>query len=235
MPYLSWITDAELEREVSSLLSIAKDAQRTSREQFGKNVIDPFAAVFEMSGFEVDFDSWVKSETSRQAQKTLQNHIGDFHQNILGYSNSWKNMKVGNVIDLLSEENKIIAEVKNKYNTVSGGKLSDLYYSLDGLISPKSSIYKGFTAFYVAIIPKKGERYNKVFTPSNKDKGEKCPTNECIREIDGASFYSLVTGFENALEDLFDILPEVINNISEGQYQVANKSKLKDFYNSAYK
>jgi uncharacterized protein (UPF0335 family) len=73
-----------------------------------------------MSGFEIDFDSWVKNETTRQSQKTLQNHIGDFHQNILGYSKDWKNMKVGNVIDLVSEKNMIISEIKNKYNTISG-------------------------------------------------------------------------------------------------------------------
>ncbi len=97
-------------------------------------------------------------------------------------------MKVGKVIDLVSEENKTIAEVKNKFNTISGGKLSDLYYSLDKLISPKSSIYKGFTAFYVAVIPKNGIRFNRPFTPSDKDKGAKCPLNENIREIDGASF-----------------------------------------------
>ena len=203
--------------------------------EFGKNVIDPFAALFEMSGFEIDYDTWLKSETTRQAQKTLQNHIGDFHQNILGYSKGWTNMKVGNVIDLVSENNKAIAEIKNKYNTISGGKLSDLYYSLDKLVSPKSSIYKGYTAYYVAVIPKKGERFNKPFTPSDKDKGEKCPVNEHIREIDGASFYSLVTGSESALEDLFDVLPEVIMVCSEGKYQIKDKKKLKGFFNSAYK
>jgi hypothetical protein len=188
-----------------------------------------------MSGFEIDHDTWLKSETTRQAQKTLQNHIGDFHQNILGYSKGWTNKGVGNIIDLLSEQNKIIAEIKNKYNTISGGKLSDLYYSLDKQVSPKSSIYKGYTAYYVAIIPKKGERYNKPFTPSDKEKGEKCPQNEHIREIDGASFYSLVTGSESALEDLFDVLPEVINVCSEGKYQITDKKKLKEFFNLAYK
>jgi len=235
MPWLSWIDDSDLKSEVSLLLSIAKDAQKTSVDEFGKNVIDPFAAIFEMSGFEIGYETWFKSETTRQAQKTLQNHIGDFHQNILGYSKGWTNMKVGNVIDLISKKNKVIAEVKNKYNTISGGKLSDLYYSLDGLVSPKSSIYKGYTAYYVAIIPKKGERYNKPFTPSDRDKGERCPTNEHIREIDGASFYSLVTVSENALEDLFDVLPDIIKVCSGGKYQVKDKSKLKDFFNSAFK
>jgi hypothetical protein len=235
MSWLPWIEDSNLKTEVYSLLSIAKDAQIAAVDEFGKNVIDPFAAIFEMSGFDIDFNSWKISETTRQAQKTLQNHIGDFHQNILGYSIGWTNMKVGNVIDLLSESDKIIAEVKNKYNTISGGKLSDLYHSIDGLISPKSSIYKGFTAYYVAVIPKKSERYNKPFTPSDKDKGEKCPANEHIREIDGASFYSLVTGSDTALEDLFDVLPDVIYICSKGKYQVKESAKLKDFFNLAFK
>jgi len=235
MPFLKWISDTELKNEVAHLLSIAKNAQKAAVDTFGKNVIDPFSAIFEMSGFEIDHNAWLKSETTRQAQKTLQNHIGDFHQNILGYSGGWTNMKVGNVIDLVSEKNKAIAEIKNKYNTVSGGKLSDLYYSLDKLISPKSSIYKGYTAYYVAIIPKNGKRYNKPFIPSDKDKGEKCPKNEHIREIDGASFYGLVTGFDYALEDLFDVLPAVIEICSDSKYQIKDKVKLKKFFNFAFK
>ncbi|MDD4190987.1 MAG: Eco47II family restriction endonuclease [Mangrovibacterium sp.] len=121
MPYLKWISDSDLKNEVKQLLSIAKGAKGVAVKDFGKNVIDPFAALFEMSGFEIEYDPWIKSENTRQAQKSLQNHIGDFHQNILGYSKGWTNMKVGNVIGLVSEENKTIAEVKNKYNTISGG------------------------------------------------------------------------------------------------------------------
>jgi hypothetical protein len=234
MPRLDWIDDEELEIQVSQLLSIAKAAQENANEDFGKNVIDPFSAIFEMSGFGIDYETWLKSETTRQAQKTLQNHIGDFHQNILGYSKGWIDMKVGSVVDLVSTENKIIAEVKNKYNTISGGKLSDLYTSLEGLISPKSSIYKGYTAYYVTIIPKSHKRFNIPFTPSIKEKGERCPVNENIRQIDGASFYSLVTGTDEALESLFDVLPEVILKCSNGKYIVNNIEKLKSFFNVAF-
>lgn len=234
MPRLTWIDDENLYEEVRLLLRIASESRVEAEEKFGKNVIDPFSAIFEISGFEVDYSKWIENETTRQAQKTLQNHIGDFHQNILGYSNDWENMKVGNVIDLFSAKNKIIAEIKNKYNTISGGKLSDLYYSLDDLVSPKASKYKGFTAYYVAVIPKKRERYNKPFTPSDKGKGAKCPLNENIREIDGASFYSLVTGEENALENLFDVLPDVIHECSGGRYEIKDRDKLKAFFNSAF-
>ncbi|TRZ66254.1 Eco47II family restriction endonuclease [bacterium] len=234
MSKLKWIDDANLYAEVKQLLSIAKEAKNTAVSEFGKNVIDPFSAIFEMSGFEIDYETWFKSETTRQAQKTLQNHVGDFHQNILGFSKGWENKKVGHVIDLASADKKIIAEIKNKYNTISGGKLSDLYISLDNLVSPKNSIYKGYTAYYVAIVPKKTTRYDNPFTPSNKEKGEKCPMNGNIREVDGASFYTLVTGDDNALEDLFDILPDVIYECSEGRYKIKDKEKLKAFFKLAY-
>jgi hypothetical protein len=235
MAYLSWISDENLKYEVTLLLTIAREAQMAASTEFGKNVIDPFAALFEMAGFGIVMDSWLQNETTRQAQKTLQNHIGNFHQNILGYSKEWENLKVGSIADLVSTTNKTLAEVKNKYNTISGGKLSDLYYSLDKLISPKASKYNGYTAYYVAIIPKSGKRYNKPFTPSDKEKGKRCPINENVREIDGASFYSLVTGSDSALEDLFDILPKVISDSTEGRYKLMDNAKLKNFFDQAFK
>lgn len=234
MPYLTWISDENLIHEVSLLLKTARSAQNSAKKDFGKNVIDPFSALFEMSGFEMDYKSWLTSESARQAQKTLQNHVGEFHQNILGYSPGWINMKVGNVIDLVSNENKIIAEIKNKHNTVTGGKLSDLYSSLNNLVMPKASVYKGYTAYYVTIIPKRPERFNKCFTPSDKAQGAKCAENEAIRIIDGASFYSLATGVNNALEQLFEVLPEIINKCSSGSYTFNDKEKLKEFFKMAY-
>jgi hypothetical protein len=234
MPFLSWINDSSLKDSVSLILSKAKEARDGAEVNFGKNVIDPFAAMFEMAGFEVDFEVWIKNETTRQAQKTLQNHVGDFHQNILGAVKGWENMKKGHVIDLVSLDKKIIAEIKNKYNTISGGKLADLYVSLDNLVMPKASIYKDFTAYYVAILPKNTIQYDRPFTPSNKDKGEKCAANEKIREIDGASFYTLVTGDPHALENLFDVLPDVIKICSDNQYVINDRSRLKAFFSTAF-
>jgi len=120
MPYLNWISNKDLETAVNHLIEKAKEARHRASTKFGKNIIDPFAALFEISGFELNYDLWAKNETNRQAQKTLQNHIGELHQIIIGSCEGWQNMKTGNVIDLISHEKKIIAEVKNKYNTISG-------------------------------------------------------------------------------------------------------------------
>lgn len=232
MPKLSWISDDNLTTAVSALLEMATKAKDIATTRFGRNVVDPFSAIFEMAGFNMSYDEWLKSEATRQAQKTLQNFIGDFHQIILGSCDGWVNMQKGSIIDLLNTPNKIIAEVKNKYNTLSGGTLSDLYFSLESAVMNKTSVYKGFTAYYVSIISNSTQRFNKEFTPSNKQKGQKCPANSLIRQIDGASFYQLATGEINALEDLFDTLPIVISEIT--QQDALDTQKIKALFKLAY-
>ena len=53
-------------------------------------------------------------------------------------------------------------------------------------------------------------RYDEPFTPPDKNTGTNAYANESIRRIDGASFYTLVTGVEDALEQVFRTLPQVI-------------------------
>jgi len=232
MARLTWISDTDLETVVAHLLAKAEQAKVQSSNQFGRNVIDPFSSIFEMAGFGLDYNEWVSAEKVRQAQKTLQNFIGEFHQNILGSCNGWTNLGVGNIVDLLNPNALLIAEVKNKYNTMSGGQLSTLYWSLESAVMNKTSVYKGYTAYYVEIIPKKPVKYNDPFTPSDKQTGNRCPTNQLIRQIDGASFYEIATGQPNALENLFDILPDVIHDL-KGSNNL-DKTQLKLLFKAAY-
>jgi hypothetical protein len=232
MPKLSWISDDELQNSVAGLLEIATTAKANVDKKFGKNVIDPFSALFEMAGFSMSHEEWINSEKARQVQKTLQNFVGEFHQNLLGHCKGWDNMNRGNIIDLHSADRKIVAEVKNKFNTVSGGKLAELYWSLEDAVTNKFSKYKDFTAYYVSIISKSPGRFNKPFTPSDKAKGQKCPAHKLVRHIDGASFYSLVTGEKDALENLFDTLPVVISEITGNS--VIDSKDVKKLFKLAY-
>lgn len=234
MPYLNWISDSNLEFAVGSLLDISKTALTQSELDYHKNVIDPFSAIFQIAGFHLPFLEWEKSEKSRQAQKTLQNHVGTFHQRILGSIIGWDDLKVGQGVDLACHSKKIIAEVKNKYNTVTGGKLADQYYAFERLVTPKASKYKDYTAYFVQIIPKNPERYNKEFVPSDKDKGTKCHPNILIREIDGASFYDLATGQPNTLKELFSAIPIVLENKFDIQLTTTDNSNLLSLFSLAY-
>ncbi len=212
MPYVSFIRDVDLEAVVSDLLKKANDASQASDKLFHRNVIDPFAAVIEMAGFGLTATQWTMAEHNRQAQKSLINEIGLFHQRVLGGVSGWENLGTGQQVDLVNTKKKIIAEIKNKHNTLKGSNQIDLYHQLENLVMMKSSIYKGYTAYYVEIIPKKPARYTEPFAPANKEIGEggKAAKNARILKIDGASFYALATGHEHALEELFDALPKVI-------------------------
>jgi Eco47II restriction endonuclease len=230
----NFLTDEVIEMEMRKVIMIARSALKKKQADMGRNVIDPFAAFFEMAGFGLGNEAWIKSESARQAQKSLQNHVGEFHQNILGHIKGWKNLGTGNVVDLVSDEHKIIAEVKNKHNTLSGGQLAGQYKGLESLIMPKHQSFKGYKAYYVTIIPKKAERYDKPFTPSDKDSGARCATNENIRMIDGASFYALVTGQHDALEQLFAALPELFSRMPQEIMAMDDRKVLVRYFQTAF-
>lgn len=239
MCYLNYIEDKKLKEIVKLVLDKGINRKKEADEKFTKNVIDPFGSLFEAAAFDVDHNTWKSAETIRQCQKTLQNHVGDLHQKILGNVNGWEDLGTGSVVDLVCENNRILAEVKNKYNTVTGGKLADQYYSLERLVMPKASKYRSYKAYFVNIIPKKPSRFNKTFEPSDKDKGAKCPKNELIRVIDGASFYELVTGDKNAITDLYAALPVVIEDIFKTEYgqpgfEIPDKQEFAKYFNLAY-
>lgn len=163
MSLLEYISDEDLFNEVETLLTKAKKKKDAAEKTFTSNVIDPFGALFEAPGFS-SHEEWRNSELARQQQKTIQNHVGTFHQKILGHVEGWRDMGIGGIVDLLNEERRIIAEVKNKYSTVTGGDLADKYKGLDELVSPKHSRFKDYCAYFVNIIPRKPIRYNSPFT-----------------------------------------------------------------------
>ncbi|MDE9553020.1 Eco47II family restriction endonuclease [Xenorhabdus bovienii] len=238
MALLSYISDDNFLGEVKVLLLKAQKKRNEIEKTFNKNVIDPFGALFESPGVPSHAE-WRNSEMTRQYQKTIQNHVGTFHQKILGHVEGWQDLGSGGGVDLLHEEKKIIAEVKNKYSTVTGGDLADKYYALDELISQKSSHYKGYCAYFVNIIPKKPIRTDIPFTPSDKKRGKTCAENENIRIIDGASFYHLVTGREHALKELHTALPCAIESIYRGcfdrkDFSIPDKESFLQYFNLAY-
>lgn len=239
MSYLEYLEDDVLISLVKDVLDVGRHKKEQVIRDFQKNVIDPFASIFDAAVSNVDHDTWRDSEMVRQCQKTLTNHIGNLHQKILGNVSGWQDLGVGGVVDLVCHDRKIIAEIKNKHNTVTGGKLADQYQSLERLVTPKASQYKDFTAYFVNVIPKKPERFNITFEPSDKDKGIKCSKNEHIRIIDGASFYTLVTGRESALTELYEALPEVIEYIfheiyGDKKFSIRDKELFRKYFEDAY-
>ncbi len=178
----------------------------------------------------------MKNEKSRQSQKTLSNHLGDFHQQILGSLDGWESLSSGQMVDIVNHDKKIIGEVKNKHNTLKGSDKAPMYSKLENLVMQKGHMYKGYTAYYIEIIPKKSKRYNIEFIPSNAATGASCSKNPLIRQIDGYSFYALATGVDDALEQLFEVIPTVISNL-QPEFKIDKGQSdefIKKFFKSAF-
>jgi hypothetical protein len=100
---------------VISLFESASKSREKAIKAFARNGIDPFAALFQMAFFNIEADEWEHHERRRQMEKSLQNHIGHFHQKLVSKIQGWTDTENKGVIDLINHERRIIVELKNKY------------------------------------------------------------------------------------------------------------------------
>lgn len=188
-----------------------------SDKKLRENTLDVFSATMESLLKGISFDEWLEQEKKRQIQKTLQNKVGDLHQKILGTLSGVQDLGVGDVVDIISQEKSLIAEIKNKHNTTKGNHKIAIYDDLQAILSTKPEIK---TAYYVEILPKNGKKYNKPFTPSDNKTSQQRPPNQHIRQIDGQSFYELLTGNPNALRELYILLAQVASEILSEEFNL---------------
>lgn len=232
MPYLSWISDEKISNCVRNVLSKGFEGIKKSEKSFYRNGIDPFSATFDAACQNISVQEWMKLERTRQAQKSLQNALGNFHQQVLANIESWS-IPEENFIDLVCEERKLVVEVKNKHNTVKKSDLKNVYDELQEAVMHKTSRYRGFTGIYTSIIPNDHQRFNREFTPPDNATKTQKSANALIREIDGYSFYAIATGAEHALAELYQALPLIIKAVlAEDLFQTQPQDKLNDLIKS---
>ena len=211
---ISFILYEDLYEICKFVIEALTTATNQTDQKLHRNIIDPFSAVFEASFYNISLTEWLKMEKTRQIQKTFQNKVGEFHQRILGKINGWEDLKSGNIVDIVNHNKKIVAEIKNKFNTTKGDDKPRLYDKIEAALNQN---YKGYTAYYVSIINK--ERVNRPFTPSDNITKTKRPENEMIRHVDGATFYEIVTGEKDALLKLYENIPIIISTIMGNNHQ----------------
>ncbi len=229
---IPFIKKDKLIKQVKGVLDVAKKSLTDSEKKFYKNSVDSFSALFDSMWQDIPIEDWVQQEKARQNQKTLQNALGNFHQSILGSFNGWEDLGTGKIFDIINGDKNIIAEVKNKYNTTKGNHKVAIY---DDLKQQLDSKYKGYTAYYVEVIPKNKKTYNKPFTPSDNRTHLRRPVNESIRVIDGKSFYALASDDKNALEKIYLILPSIIKDIlGKGDNTLKQSTSFKELFNRTY-
>lgn len=210
--YLDWIEDEDLINAVKKVHEIfAKAAKQTTLKTVTRNVIDPFTFIFETELLsEIDVEQWIADEVKRQIQKTLTNAIGDFHQTILGSVNGWTNLNTGHStgVDVKKNDETVFAEIKNKYNTVTGARQDSVFNVLRKIANTKPEA----TCYLVHMVKKDKQSYDKLWKFNAKNVFY---SHERVRLISGDKFYDLVAG-SGSLSQLLTVLPSVISNsISE--------------------
>lgn len=188
---ISWISPEALDQHIVRLLNRASDARAKAQGRRRKNVIDPFSSLVVASTLSIQERSTLENvQEIESTLRGLSNALGDFHQNVLGSVQGWRNHDSGYDLECASEQ--AIAEVKNKHNTMNAANRREVEQDLRTAIRQKRGDWR---AFLVQVIPKTPNRYC-------KDLGGN------VFEVDGASFYALATGEDDAIHDLFDHLAE---------------------------
>lgn len=151
-----------------------------------KNVVDPFSSLIVAATFGLDKSNELsKAQQINSASTGVSIAVGRFHQKILGSVEGFKNHDAG--YDLECRNKQIIAEVKNKHNTMNSSNRRQVEEDLATAMRQKQG---DWTAYLVIIVPSSPERYKKELSRQ-------------VYEIDGASFYELATGSDTALHDLY--------------------------------
>ncbi len=209
MSYLSFISDEDLIKYTKELIDSAIKSEKKVEQNPYKNVIDPFSALVDAARQGISLDEWMNQEKSRQVQKTFQNAVGDFHQNILGSLPGWSSSGSGGSYDIINEDRKIIAEIKNKHNTMNANAARGVYDTMSRWLDYGK---EGYVGYVVEVVPKSPKSYCAPFTTS--ERGIKRQTRDDLQRIDGKSFYALATGVDDAIDQLYSVLPSVISDIT---------------------
>lgn len=145
----------------------------------------------------------VASECMRQMDKSNNNHIGYFHQNLFRYAgNGWTVPSEG--FDVVNEEQHIFVEMKNKHNTMNSAASQKTYMKMQNKIVRDSRA----TCMLVETIATKSQNKTWIVTVDKEQFN-----NEHIRRVSMDKFYEIVFGDAQAFAKLCRALPDILDDV----------------------
>lgn len=212
--YLSYISDEHLFICIENLHnSYLKAKANVSKKKFYKNKIDTIKLTFDANFNELDEETLIKTEINRQIDKSINNSIGTFHEQILG---GIKGYEIGNLsgFDIKASDDTLFADIKNKHNTMNSSSAESLFQKL----ATYADTYKQAKCYWVQVLAKNsfnekwfGEINGKEYSHSR------------VYKISGDQFYKLLTGEDNALFELYKTLPKAISDYLSSQKNEKSK------------
>lgn len=201
--YVNFISDAHLLSCIANLhKAYLKAKNNITKRSFYGNKVDTIKLTFDSKFNNIDEESLIQAEILRQIDKSINNSIGTFHEQILG---GIQGFEVGNLsgFDIKAKDETLFADIKNKHNTMNSSSAEALFQKL----AHYADTYKKAKCYWVQILAKssfvelwKGEINGKEYSHSR------------VYKISGDQFYALLSGQEDAFCQLYKALPIAIKD-----------------------
>lgn len=200
--YVTFVSDDHLLSCIENLhKSYLKAKSNITKKNFYSNKIDTIKLTFDAKFNNIDEEKLIQSEVLRQIDKSINNSIGTFHEQILG---GIKGFESGNQsgYDIKAKNDSLFADIKNKHNTMNSSAAEALFQKL----ARYADDYKKAKCYWVQILAK-----NSFCDLWRGDINGKEYSHSRVYKISGDRFYALVTGEDTAFYNLYKILPLAIN------------------------
>lgn len=209
--YVDYISDEHLTKCIKNLYdSYVKAKSDVTKQKFYKNKIDTFKLTFDASFNDLDEKDILKSEVIRQIDKSINNSIGTFHEQVLGGIHGYET-GVLTGYDVKANDNTLFAEVKNKHNTMSSSAAEAAFQRLARFADD----HRSAKCYLVQVLAKKSfnEKWEAIINGKEY-------SHSRVYKISGDQFYFLLTGKKTAFFDLYKALPVAIKDFLKGQGEI---------------
>jgi hypothetical protein len=214
--YISYVSDEHLLECIKNLHnSYLKAKNNVSKKSFYSNKVDTIKLTFDSKFNNINEENLIQAEILRQIDKSINNSIGTFHEQVLGGIAGYE---VGNLsgFDIKAKDETLFADIKNKHNTMNSSSAEALFQKL----ARYADTYKKAKCYWVQILAKgsfneswKGEINGKEYSHSR------------VFKISGDQFYALLSGEKNALFQLYKSLPLAISDYLQSIEEKGSKKE----------
>lgn len=212
---LSFISEEDFQNHVrATIMKYGEKLESYDLKRFNSNLIDPIKLIFDKSVYRSSWEEIVNNEIFRQRDKSNNNDIGYFHQNIFSYFKGCEVPQAGwdviykNTDGIQMPDGDVVhtlyVEMKNKHNTMNSASSAKTYIKMQGQILEDDDC----ACLLVEAIAKKSQNIKWTTKVDGKN-----VQHRLIRRVSMDQFYAILTGEEEAFYKMCMALPGVINSV----------------------
>lgn len=217
---LDFISECDFKNHVqATILKYGEKLQSYDLKRFNSNLIDPIKLIFDKSVYKTSWEEMVNNEIFRQRDKSNNNDIGYFHQNMFSYFKGCEVPDTGwdviykNPEGIIMPDGDVVhtiyVEMKNKHNTMNSASSAKTYIKMQSQILDDDDC----ACLLVEAIAKHSQNVKWTTKVDGKN-----VQHRLIRRVSMDQFYALITGEEKAFYNMCMKLPIMIDKVvNEGE------------------